>query len=139
MRVGSSFWDYFLWYACILYWNNVTIAFHFCLSLWRTFIPSQLHYLYVQRTTYFVDVKIVLSYGNCWNVWISYGSYIVKWSYFTYIIFLADQLFDNVNIFDKVNPIQDGIQDFCPVTSTNVGMSPQNFLTFSFNPLSTLV
>ena len=24
---------------------------------------------------------------------------------------------------------------FSPVTSTNVGISPQNFLTFSFNPL----
>ena len=26
-----------------------------------------------------------------------------------------------------------------PVTSTNVGISPQNFLTFSFNPLDRLV
>ena len=28
---------------------------------------------------------------------------------------------------------------FSPVTSTNVGVGPQNFLTFSFNPLATLV
>ena len=28
---------------------------------------------------------------------------------------------------------------FVPVTSTNVGISPQNFLTFSFNPIPTLV
>ena len=28
---------------------------------------------------------------------------------------------------------------FSPVTSTNVGNSPQNFLTFSFNPFPTLV
>ena len=28
---------------------------------------------------------------------------------------------------------------FFPVTSTNVGISPQNFLTFSFNPFATLV
>ena len=28
---------------------------------------------------------------------------------------------------------------FSPVTSTNVGISPQNFLTFSFNPFATLV
>ena len=28
---------------------------------------------------------------------------------------------------------------FSPVTSTKVGISPQNFLTFSFNPFSTLV
>ena len=27
---------------------------------------------------------------------------------------------------------------FSPVTSTNVGFGPQNFLTFSFNPFSTL-
>ena len=43
------------------------------------------------------------------------------------------------------NPIQDGrVQkaptiNFSPVTSTNVGFSPQNFLTFSFNPFSPLV
>ena len=28
---------------------------------------------------------------------------------------------------------------FSPVTSANVGISPQNFLIFSFNPLATLV
>ena len=28
---------------------------------------------------------------------------------------------------------------FSPVNSTNVGMSPQNFLTFTFNPFDTLV
>ena len=28
---------------------------------------------------------------------------------------------------------------FFPVTSTNVGMGPYNFLTFSFNPFGTLV
>ena len=28
---------------------------------------------------------------------------------------------------------------FFPVPSTNVGISPQNFLTFSFNPFGTLV
>ena len=28
---------------------------------------------------------------------------------------------------------------FSPVTSTNVGFGPQNFLTFSFNPFATLV
>ena len=28
---------------------------------------------------------------------------------------------------------------FSPVTSTNVGISPQNFQTFSFNPFATLV
>ena len=28
---------------------------------------------------------------------------------------------------------------FSPVTSTNIGISPQNFLTFSFNTFATLV
>ena len=28
---------------------------------------------------------------------------------------------------------------FSPVTSTTVGISPQNFLTFSFDPFATLV
>ena len=42
------------------------------------------------------------------------------------------------------NPIQDGggkkalPTSFSPVTSTNVGIRPQNFLTFSFYPFATL-
>ena len=48
----------------------------------------------------------------------------------------------------KINPIQDrgkgGGQkgpptSFSPVTSTKVGLGPQNFVTFSFNPFPTLV
>ena len=44
-----------------------------------------------------------------------------------------------------VNPIQDvGVKKatrtrFSPVTSTNVRISPQNFLTLRFNPFATLV
>ena len=47
--------------------------------------------------------------------------------------------------FSDINPIQDGGEakrppaSFSPVTSTNVGFSPQNFLTFSFNSFATLV
>ena len=49
--------------------------------------------------------------------------------------------------FEKVhdcvfNPIQDGEEGrlcFSSVTSTNVGISPKNFLTFSFNPFARLV
>ena len=44
------------------------------------------------------------------------------------------------------NPIQDwggGAKrpptSFSPVTSTNVGISPENFLSFSFNPFVTLL
>ena len=44
------------------------------------------------------------------------------------------------------NPIQDGGEgggakrpiNFSPVTSTNIGISHKNFLTFSFNPFATL-
>ena len=41
----------------------------------------------------------------------------------------------------NVNPIQDrgGEAQKGPVTSTNVGISPQNFLTFGFDPFVTLV
>ena len=58
----------------------------------------------------------------------------------------------NNNIRGNVNsgvikPIQDrgggGAKrpptSFSPVTATNVGFGPQNFLTFSFNPFATLV
>ena len=40
-----------------------------------------------------------------------------------------------------LNPIQDGggAKSFSPVSYTNVGISPQNFLTFCFNPFVTLV
>ena len=55
----------------------------------------------------------------------------------------------NFNIFQYLalyvfNPIQDGGAkrplpiSFSPVTSTNVGISSQNFLTFCFNPFATL-
>ena len=45
----------------------------------------------------------------------------------------------------KFNPIQDGgpkrppLPVFSPVTSTNVGISHQNFVTFSYDPFATLV
>ena len=48
----------------------------------------------------------------------------------------------------NVNPIQDGVgrgaksplpTSFSPITSTNVGLSPQNVLTFSFNSFATPV
>ena len=46
-------------------------------------------------------------------------------------------------MLDLVNPIQDGGQkpplpaSFSPVTSTNVEVSSQNFLNFSYNPFAT--
>ena len=74
LRVGSSFLITFFWYICITNWNSVTVY----LSLWRAFITSQLRFLFVQMVTFFDDVRITLNYGNCWNVWIVYGSYVIK-------------------------------------------------------------
>ena len=81
------FWITFLWYVCITYWNNVTATFRFRLLLRRNFIMSQLRYSFVRMVSFFDDVRITLNYGNCWNVWIVYGSYVIKWSYFSYITF----------------------------------------------------
>ena len=54
-----------------------------------------------------------------------------------------------INVPGDLNPIQDGGEgaksppslfiSFSSVTSTNVGISPQNILTFSFNSFTTLV
>ena len=58
---------------------------------------------------------------------------------------------DQYLYFNTFNPIQDegggGVgggqkvppTSFSPVTSTNVGVRPQNFITFSFNPFATLM
>ena len=85
--LGPHFWITFLWYVCITYWNKVTATFRFCLLLRRNFITSQLRYLFVQMVSFFDDFRITLNYGNCWNVWIAYGNYVIKWWYFSYIIF----------------------------------------------------
>ena len=37
------------------------------------------------------------------------------------------------------NPILNGVSLKAPVTSTNVAISLQNFMTFSFNPFATLL
>ena len=50
----------------------------------------------------------------------------------------------SIFLLGDFNPIQDGGKktpstSFFPVTSTNVVISPKNFLTFSYNPFITLV
>ena len=60
---------------------------------------------------------------------------------------LESRNYDSSVLYFWVNPIQDRggrghkgpHTSFFPVTSTNVRVSPQNFLTFSFNPFATLV
>ena len=87
LRVGSSFLDSFF----VVRLHKV-LKIIFRLLLWRTFITLELRYLFVQKVTFFDDVRITLNYGNCWNLWIVYGSYVIKWSHFTCIIFVAHQL-----------------------------------------------
>ena len=68
-------------------------------------------YFYYVTTTLFIcskryvfhDARITSNYGNCWNVWIVYGSYVIKRLFFHYILFLARQLFDNVDILIMLN------------------------------------
>ena len=100
MRIGpkrvdciSVIYNTFLLHVCITYWNNVTATFRFRLLLRRNFLTSQLRYLFVRMISFFDDVIITLNYRNCWNVWIVYGSYVIKWSYISYIIFLSSPTF----------------------------------------------
>ena len=81
------FWITFLWCVCITYWNNVTATFRFRFLLRRNFFTSQLCYLFFQIVSLSDDVKITLNYENWWNVWILCGNYLIKWSYFSYLIF----------------------------------------------------
>ena len=54
---------------------------------------------------------------------------------------------DNTALYTLFNPFQDGggggqkgpPNSFSLVNSTNIGILPQNFLTFSFDPFATLV
>ena len=45
----------------------------------------------------------------------------------------------NKAVVTFLNPIQDGGKGGSPVTSTNVGIRPQNVMAFNSNPFSTLV
>ena len=98
LRVGSSFLDYFF----VGHLHNV---------LKKSYSPFVIvTYFYCIKVTLFIfsndyvsnDVRVMLNYGNCWNLWIVCGSYVIKWSYFSYIFFLTRQLFDNVDIFGNV-------------------------------------
>ena len=83
LRVQSLFlypWITFLWYVCTSYWYNVTATFRSRLLLRRNFITSQSVYLLAQMISFSDDVRITLNYGNCWNVGIAYGIYVIKWS-----------------------------------------------------------
>ena len=55
---------------------------------------------------------------------------------------INQSLYNFPNCFNSRNPIQDGVgakmppTSFSPVTSTNVRICPQNFLTFGYNPFA---
>ena len=72
-------------------------------------------------------------------LWHVYQKQSTKSNFFIQSIFILKKCF-------HFNPIQDGgggqkapLPVFSPVTSTNVEIRPQNFLTFSFNPFDRLV
>ena len=60
----------------------------------------------------------------------------------TTTLIISDE--EMTSIIEIVNPLQDvegeksPPNNFSPVTSTNIVISSQNFLTFSFNPFATL-
>ena len=97
---------YFLSFHSLKYLFSCPIYHKCCLThllaYFHTSFMSQLHYLFVQRVRFFDDVGITFNYGNRWTVWIVYGSYVIKWLYLSYIIFLLHQLFHNVDIFNNV-------------------------------------
>ena len=101
--LSPHLWITFSWFVSTTYWNISTVAFRFRLSLWHTFITSQLDYLLVQRVTYFDHVRITLKYENCWNVCIVYERYLIKQSFLRYITFLSYQTFDNIGIFNNIS------------------------------------
>ena len=84
LRVGSSFLDSFFVVRLHNVLKYVIAMFHFRLSLWHTFIASELRYVSVQMVSFFDNVRITLNCGNCWNLWILNGSDVIKWSYFGY-------------------------------------------------------
>ena len=57
------------------------------------FITSKLRYLFVQRVRFMKQSWKLLERVN------KYVSYDIKWSFFSYLVFLTHQLFDNVDIF----------------------------------------
>ena len=86
--VWSSFLDYsFVVHLCniLKYWHYSYVSFSFVIA--TSFYYVTIRYLFVQIISFFDDVRITLNCGNCWNVWIVYGSYVIKWSYFSYIVF----------------------------------------------------
>ena len=66
-------------------------------------------------------------------------------SFISTLIYLKEINTLHSNLKFNLNPNQDGVAkkhlptSFSPVTSTKVGIRPQNLLTFSFNPFVTLV
>ena len=78
----------------------------------------------------------------CWNFYGIFGIQVLEKDWKPIGEFML-----NVHIDNTFNPIQDGgwgaknapCTSFPLVTSTNTGISPENFLNFSFNPFATLV
>ena len=100
---------------------------------------GEYHDLYVQSNTLFLADEFENFKKMCLKISCSFP--------FCTRISIASRLKKSkVSIIWSINPIQDGGRgqkepptSFSPVTCTNVGLSPQNVLTFSFNPFATMV
>ena len=96
---------------------------------------------------YLYDLKNLLNVENIYFLLvIKFESYQDKYIYIYIHMYIYIYIYIKTNA--NFNPIQDRARgggqkgpptSFSPVTSSNVGFGPQNFLTFSFNPFGTLV
>ena len=92
--------------------------------------------------------SLVLSLTFCWMTVILVLSWVILSSTFAAAFSKLLVIICKSSIKSVVNPIQDEEgwgwaeappTSFAPVTSTNIRISPQNFLTFSVNPFDRLV
>ena len=123
---------------------------------WYLFVVSKIEIIWSSRTTPdFINYQIWTSYKTFLSLK-SLFSYQWLIAVFTRVLLRVTACYYHVTYaFQResstlksclnVNPFRIGgviktlPTSFPPVTSTNVGFSPQNFLTFSFNPFATLV
>ena len=78
------------------------------------------------RTFYFHPTWNLITITKCWRLW---------WVYKCQkrILFIRGWYCTRKSIWSYTCFMPTPFTSFCPVTSANVGISPSNFLTFSFN------
>ena len=60
--LGAHFWIFFLWYVCIIYWNNVTSSFRFCSAFLRIFHHVKFTLFLCSMSLHFFDNVRITSY-----------------------------------------------------------------------------